>query len=84
MPEDKPEKAIDQGSYSSKLKVRKEQNYDIDCDTLYENLQFATQLESDDFNDFFHERFYGHSNKNLKKSTNHVQKMTSLILRLII
>ena len=69
MPECKPEKTIDLDSYSSKLKVRKEQNYDIDCDTLYENLHFATKVESDDFDNFVHERFYGHGYKNLKNST---------------
>ena len=68
MPESKPRKSIDPDSYSSKWKVRKEQSHDLDCDTLYENLQFATQVESDDFDNFVHERFYGHSNKDLKNS----------------
>ena len=69
MPESKPRKSIDPDRYSSKWKVRKEQSHDLDCDTLYENLQFATQVESDDFDNFVHERFYGHSGKNLKNST---------------
>ena len=68
MPELKPEKTIDLDSYNSKLKVRKGHNYDIDCDTLYENLYFATQVKSDDFDGFVYERFCNHSNKDLTNS----------------